>query len=104
MLKNFNFDYNFADKQFEKKYQKEEQKSKILLYAVLLAIFISMMRLFALTSLTIQRRLKEIAIRKTLGASLRENYNLLARDLLKMNKNKNHVNQLSQNRTQKHIT
>lgn len=80
---NFNFDYNFVDKQFEKKYQKEEQKSKILLYAVLLAIFISMMGLFALTSLTIQRRLKEIAIRKTLGASLKENYSLLARDLLK---------------------
>ncbi|MCF8231987.1 MAG: ABC transporter permease [Bacteroidales bacterium] len=80
---NFNFDYNFVDKQFEKKYQKEEQKSKILLYAVLLAIFISMMGLFALTSLTIQRRLKEIAIRKTLGASLQENYSLLARDLLK---------------------
>jgi len=80
---NFNFDYNFVDKQFEKKYQKEEQKSKILLYAVLLAIFISMMGLFALTSLTIQRRLREIAIRKTLGASLRDNYGLLARDLLK---------------------
>ena len=41
------------------------------------------MGLFALTSLTIQRRLKEIAIRKTLGASLGENYALLARDLLK---------------------
>jgi len=80
---NFNFDYNFIDRQFEKKYQKEEQKSKILLYAVLLAIFISVMGLFALTSLTIQRRLKEIAIRKTLGASLGENYALLARDLLK---------------------
>lgn len=80
---NFNLDYNFVDKQFERMYQKEEQKSKILLYAVLLAIFISMMGLFALTSLTIQRRLKEIAIRKTLGASLRENYSLLAQDLLK---------------------
>ncbi|MGM0565439.1 MAG: FtsX-like permease family protein [Bacteroidota bacterium] len=80
---NFNFDYNFVDKQFEKMYRNEEQKSKILLYAVLLAIFISMMGLFALTSLTIQRRLKEIAIRKTLGASLRENYSLLAHDLLK---------------------
>jgi len=80
---NFNFDYNFIDNQFEKMYQKEEQKSEILLYAVLLAIFISMMGLFALTSLTVQRRIKEIAIRKTLGASLRENYSLLAKDLVK---------------------
>ena len=80
---NFSVDYNFVDKQFEEKYQKEEQKSKILLYSVLLAIFISMMGLFALTSLTVRRRIKEIAIRKTLGASLGENYVLLARSLLR---------------------
>ncbi len=80
---NFSFDYNFIDTQFEQMYDQEEQKSKILLSAVLLAITISVMGLFALTTLTIRRRIKEIAIRKTLGASVSENYSLLIRDLLK---------------------
>lgn len=80
---NFSFDYNFIDQQFERMYQQEEQKSKLLLSAVVLAIIISVMGLFALTSLTIHRRIKEIAIRKTLGASASENYSLLVRDILK---------------------
>ncbi|MFC5045594.1 ABC transporter permease [Aquimarina hainanensis] len=50
----------------------------------IVVIIISLLGLFALATLTIQQRLKEVAIRKTLGASIREIMFQLIKSFLKI--------------------
>ncbi len=78
---NYTFEYFFVDDLFSQMYQREEHLNKLILTAAVLAIIISFMGLFALTSFTIQKRIKEIGIRKTLGASLTQVLTLLFRDM-----------------------
>lgn len=63
------FDYYFLDKKFAetfKKYQKQQTLFTILNAMVLI---VALLGLFALSSLMIEQKLKDVAIRKTLGAS-----------------------------------
>ena len=66
---NYTFTYDFVDQEFEAMYQQEERISKLITATAVLAVIISFMGLFGLTSFTVSRRIKEIGIRKTLGAS-----------------------------------
>ncbi|MCC9072109.1 ABC transporter permease [Flavobacterium sp. F-65] len=62
------FNYQFVDKAFAKTY-KEQVKQKNLFFVLnMIVIVIAIFGLFALASFSMERRLKEIAIRKTLGA------------------------------------
>ncbi|MDN3675656.1 FtsX-like permease family protein [Flavobacterium branchiarum] len=62
------FNYQFVDKTFAKTY-KEQVKQKNLFFVLnVIVIVIAIFGLFALASFSMERRLKEIAIRKTLGA------------------------------------
>ncbi len=80
---NYTFEYNFVDDIFARMYQKEERLNKLISSAAILAIIISFMGLYALTSFTINTRIKEIGIRKTLGASVANILSMLFRDLSK---------------------
>ena len=53
-------------------------------YFALIAVFIACFGLFGLAALVTQHRFKEIAIRKILGANLRQILNVLAMDFLKL--------------------
>lgn len=77
----FHFDPVFLDDAFAAMYRKEERTNKLATAAALLAIIISFMGLYALTSFSIIKRIKEIGIRKTLGASAFSIILLLFRDL-----------------------
>mgnify|MGYP006278290321 CR=1 FL=1 len=66
---NYAFDYYFIDQKFASMYENEERNNNLFTYAAVLAIIIAMLGLFALTSFTVQRRIKEIGIRKSMGAS-----------------------------------
>ncbi|WP_460219609.1 ABC transporter permease [Psychroserpens sp. MEBiC05023] len=68
----FPFNYYFVDKQFAKTFEKYKQQQTLFTILTVVVIFIALLGLFALASLTIQQRLKEVAIRKTLGASVKE--------------------------------
>ena len=68
----FPFSYHFVDEQFNKTYEKYKQQQMLFTILTIAVIFIALLGLFALSSLTIQQRLKEVAIRKTLGASVKE--------------------------------
>ena len=73
------FDYEFVDKAFAKTY-KEQVKQKDLFFILnLIVITIAVFGLFALASFSMERRLREIAIRKTLGAET----NVLLKELSK---------------------
>ena len=67
---NYRFDYQFVDELFDQMYQKEERVNRLITAAAVLAIIISFMGLFAITSFTVSQKVKEIGIRKTLGASV----------------------------------
>lgn len=65
----FPFDYKFLDETFQRLYRAEERVGILSRYFAALAVIISCLGLFALSSFTAERRLKEIGIRKVLGSS-----------------------------------
>lgn len=62
-------EYHFLDQQLEVFYESERQASVIFKVGAGLSIFIACLGLFGLASFTIQKRVKELGIRKVLGAS-----------------------------------
>lgn len=73
VYKDFNagaaFDYRFLDEDFQEQYVAENRVSLLSRYFATLAVIISCLGLFGLASFTAERKLKEIGIRKVLGAS-----------------------------------
>jgi len=76
------FNYSFLDEVFERQYQQEVQLSLAFSIAGILAIVISCLGLFALAAYEVQRRTKEIGIRKVLGASSESLIKLVGVDFL----------------------
>ena len=64
------FDYTFLDQRFQKLYDAEQQESQLFTIFSCLAIFIACLGLFGLSAFTISQRVKEIGIRKVLGANI----------------------------------
>jgi len=64
------FNFSFLDEEFDNLYINEKQTQKLFIIFSFLAIFIACLGLFGLASFIIDRRVKEIGIRKVLGASL----------------------------------
>ena len=61
--------YEFLDQQFEELYKSDQQMGSVITIIAFLSIFIGSMGLFGLASISIQRRIKEVGIRKVMGAS-----------------------------------
>jgi putative ABC transport system permease protein len=74
------FNYSFFDKDLGQRYQDERRWNSILRYSSVLAIFITCLGLIGITALTTGRRIKEIGIRKVLGATASQITHLLVRD------------------------
>ena len=88
VLKKYNpgypFEYRFMDEQFKKLFNSENLIGKLAGLFAGLAIFISCLGLFGLAAYTAERRIREIGIRKVLGASISNLSSLLAKDFLVM--------------------
>jgi len=67
---NQSFEYSFLDDTLNKMYQSERKLSSVFSYSSLLAILIACMGVLGLSIYSIQQRIKEIGIRKVLGASV----------------------------------
>lgn len=78
------FDYAFLDKTYAAQYRKDEITLHLFNDFTLLAIFISCLGLYGLVSLITARRIKEIGIRKLLGASPGQLAFLLGRGFLQL--------------------
>ena len=78
----FVFDYGFVDKDLNALYASEERMGRLFNVFSVMAIFISCLGLFGLSAYTTQRRIKEIGVRKVLGASVQGIVRLLTRELL----------------------
>lgn len=77
-------EYVFLDESLDKLYKSEERLAKVVFIFAGLAIFIACLGLFALAAFATERRIKEIGIRKVLGASVANIVNLLSQDFLKL--------------------
>jgi ABC-type antimicrobial peptide transport system permease subunit len=86
VFKKFNpdqpFEYEFVDDDYAKKFSNEERISKLASFFAILAIAISCLGLFGLTSFVAEQRRKEIGVRKVLGASVFNVWNLLSKDFV----------------------
>jgi putative ABC transport system permease protein len=78
----FPFEYHFADEEYAKKFNYEELVGNLAAIVAALAIFISCLGLFGLASFTAEQRVKEIGVRKVLGASVFNLWQLLSKDFL----------------------
>lgn len=76
------FEYHFADEEYAKKFDYEELVGNLAAIIAVLAIFISCLGLFGLASFTAEQRVKEIGVRKVLGASVFNLWRLLSKDFV----------------------
>jgi putative ABC transport system permease protein len=79
---NDKFEYRFFDQTIANMYDKEQKTAQLMNTAMAIAIFISCMGLFGLATFTAQQRIKEIGIRKVLGASATGIVAMLSKDFL----------------------
>ena len=76
------FDYKFVDQDYAVKFAAEERISKLAAFFAVFAIFISCLGLFGLASFVAEQRIKEIGVRKILGASVLNVWRLLSKDFV----------------------
>jgi len=81
---NLPFQYEFVDEEYGKKFASEERVADLAMVFTILAILISCLGLFGLTSFVAERRTKEIGVRKVLGARVSTIWMLLSRDFLQL--------------------
>jgi putative ABC transport system permease protein len=78
------FDCQFVDKEFGKKFVAAELIGRITDIFAALAIFICCLGLAGLASFTIERRFREIGIRKVFGASVTQIFGLISREFIQL--------------------
>lgn len=78
------YEYTFLDENFANLYQAEQRQKILFTLFACLAIFIACLGLFGLSAFTISQRVKEIGIRKVLGANVSSIVTLLSKDFLKL--------------------
>jgi putative ABC transport system permease protein len=78
----FPFTYQFSDEEYHKLYKNERVITKLADSFTFMAIFISCLGLLGLAIFTIEQRIKEIAIRKVLGASVISLVSFIAKGFL----------------------
>ena len=76
----YSFDYRFVDQEYAKKFSEEQQIGKIAGFFTVLAIFICCLGLFGMVSFMVEQRRREISVRKVLGASEFNLWQMMSKD------------------------
>ncbi|MFH2037006.1 MAG: ABC transporter permease [Candidatus Zixiibacteriota bacterium] len=76
------FDYKYYSDEINNFYRPQEQLSMILMISAAIAILIACLGMFGMASISAERRLKEIAIRKVLGATDRKLFSLFSKEYI----------------------
>lgn len=84
IFKDYPLEYSFMDEVLQKQYEKEQKLGSIFKIATFLSILIACLGLFGLSIYTAQKRIKEIGVRKVLGATVSNIVLLLSTDFLKL--------------------
>ena len=78
------YEYSFLDEKYDQLYVSEQRQGTIFTVFACIAIFIACLGLFGLSAFEITQRIKEIGVRKVLGANVSSIVSLLAKDFLKL--------------------
>ena len=78
----FPFDYDFVDKDYDNLYKSDQRSGDLFNSFAIIAIIISCLGLFGLATYTAQVKVKEIGIRKVLGASVANITRMLSKEFL----------------------
>lgn len=78
------FEYSFMDEDFQKNYESENKLQGMVDSFTIIAILISCLGLFGLATFSAEQRIKEIGIRKVLGASVSNLVGLLSKEFVKL--------------------
>lgn len=78
----YDFEYRFLDESFDEMYKKDSRIAGLFNVFAAIAIIISCLGLFGLVTYTAETKVKEIGIRKTLGASVSNIILLLSKDFM----------------------
>jgi len=78
------FEYHFLDEQLALFYVEDQRRQTILIWVSLATIIIACLGLFGLATYSANQRIKEIGVRKVLGASIVNLASLLSKDFLKL--------------------
>lgn len=78
------FEYTFLDDKVQKQYDNDRKVSGIITSFTVIAMFISCLGLYGLSSYMAERRFKEIGIRKVMGASINQILQLMSSEFLKL--------------------
>ncbi|MEP6584795.1 MAG: FtsX-like permease family protein, partial [Ginsengibacter sp.] len=78
------YQYTFLDNRFTELYESEQRQGTIFTVFACIAIFIACLGLFGLSAFSITQRVKEIGVRKVLGANVSNIVTLLSKDFLKL--------------------
>ena len=73
------FEYTYKDEEYAKKFADEQRVGRLATFFTILAIFISCLGLFGLASFVAEQRKKEIGVRKVLGASVFNLWQMLSK-------------------------
>lgn len=78
------FEYFFLDDTFDAMYRTEQRLSQVFNIFAIIAVFIACLGLYGLASYSTEQRIKEIGIRKVLGATVSDILGMLSKDFLKL--------------------
>ncbi|HEU4860495.1 MAG TPA: ABC transporter permease, partial [Chitinophagaceae bacterium] len=78
------FEYHFLNDQLALFYVEDERRQTLLIWVALATIFIACLGLFGLATYSAEQRVKEIGVRKVLGATVVNLASLLSKDFLKL--------------------
>lgn len=84
LLPNHPFEYGFVSNYLDREYGNEQQSEHLLILFSLVAVVVACLGLFGLTLHTTEQRIKEIGIRKVLGASLTDIVFMLSRETIRL--------------------
>ncbi|MEQ8712485.1 MAG: FtsX-like permease family protein [Cyclobacteriaceae bacterium] len=77
---NHPFEYQFFDEEFGQQYASDERFAELVVTFAWLAVFIACLGLFGLSTFTAEQRIKEIGIRKVMGAEVRQVVFMLSKE------------------------
>ncbi|MEO7990040.1 MAG: ABC transporter permease [Chryseolinea sp.] len=78
------FEYSFLDQSIQKQYDEDRRVSRIITSFTVIAMFISCLGLYGLSTFMAERRFKEIGVRKVLGASVNQIVGLMSTEFIKL--------------------
>jgi len=84
MIDDTPFEYTFLDDSIRKNYEDDRKVSAIITSFTLLAMLISCLGLYGLSTFMAERRFKEIGVRKVLGADVRQIVTLMSKEFMKL--------------------